>query len=200
MLLQLAPRGHAPAAPQTTEPGLDVAAVYAEHANFIWKSLFRLGVPEADLPDVMQEVLLVVHRRRDTFDNTSRLTTWLFGICLRVTATARRTRRRRREQPIDEQAHAELPHDALSAEDLMMARDSKRRLNAALDSLEPEKRAVFVMFELEGLSCGDIAEQLGLPKGTVFSRLANARHVFLEALTRFDKIEQRRSLALGGQR
>ena len=200
MLLQLVPRGRAQAQAQMNEPRLDVAQIYAQHADFLWKSLYRLGVPEADLPDVLQEVLLVVHRRLGSFDCSCRLTTWLFGICLRVAATARRTRRRRREQPMDDATQDQVPHEALSPEDLMVARDAKLRLSAALDCLEPDKRAVFVMFELEGIGCSDIAETLGVPKGTVFSRLASARQVFLEALARFDKIEQRKSLALGGQR
>ena len=97
-----------------------------------------------------------MHRRLASFDASCRLTTWLFGICLRVTATARRTVRRQREQPIDESAQELMRSDSPSPEDLMVARDAKRCLDAALDCLEPEKRAVFVMFELEGIACSEI--------------------------------------------
>lgn len=200
LLLQVVLRGRALAQSQVppSKPGL--AEIYAQHSEFLWKSLYRLGVPEADLPDVLQEVLLVVHRRLDSFDASCRLTTWLFGICLRVTATARRTVRRRREQPLDESAQEPMLSDSPSPEDLMVARDAKQRLNAALDCLEPDKRAVFVMFELEGIACAEIAEMLGVPKGTVFSRLASARNSFLQALARLDKMDQRKSLAMGGHR
>jgi RNA polymerase sigma-70 factor, ECF subfamily len=185
---------------QPLEPKLDVAAIYAKNAQFIWKSLYRMGIPESDLPDVLQEVLLVVHRRLDSFDGSCRLSTWLFGICLRVAATARRSRRRRREEPMDPNQHAHQLVESNHPEKLALARDAKRRLELALDSLDPEKRSVLVMFELEGIGCAEIAELLGVPKGTVFSRLAAARQAFLQAISRLELREQHQRFAHGGQR
>lgn len=158
-----------------------------------------MGIPAADLPDVLQEVLLVVHRRLDSFDpQQSRLSTWLFGICLRVAATARRTRVRRREELMDDSSpHSNLV-EATNPEQLALARDARLRLDRALDSLTSEKRAVFVMFELEEMSCGEIGELLGVPKGTVFSRLSSARQDFLQALGRIDAHEGRLKSSLGG--
>jgi RNA polymerase sigma-70 factor (ECF subfamily) len=176
-----------------------VAQIYEQNAQFIWKSLFRMGVPESDLPDVMQEVLLVVHRRLDSYDRTCRVTTWLFGICLRVAATARRTRSRRHEEPMDAAASQATLIESMDPERVALARDAKRQLELALDGLSPEKRAVFVMFELEGASCGEIAELLGVAKGTVFSRLSTARQEFLQTIERLSAGE-RRTRAFGGQR
>ena len=81
----------------------------------------------------------------------------------------------------------------------VLARDARRRLDAALDSLEPEKRAVLVMFELEGMACAEIGELLGVPKGTVFSRLSSARQAFLAALQRLEKREGGKGLRIGGR-
>ena len=178
---------------------LDVAQIYDQNAQFIWKSLFRMGIPQADLPDVMQEVLLVVHRRLDSYDQSCRLTTWLFGICLRVAATARRTRRRRREEPMEADSRRGVLIEAMDPERVALARDAKRQLESALDRLSPEKRAVFVMFELEGISCGEIAELLGVPKGTVFSRLSQAREAFTQSIQRLSAREDR-SVVMGAQR
>jgi RNA polymerase sigma-70 factor (ECF subfamily) len=185
---------------QEPDPALDVAAIYAKNAQFMWKSLSRAGVPDGDLPDALQEVLLVVHRRLDSFDGRSRLTTWLFGICLRVAATTRRRNRRRREEIMDPKLPAHGLIEPSNPEDLALARDAKRRLDLALDRLDPEKRAVLVMFELEGLSCAEIAELVGVPKGTIFSRLASARQTFLLALQRLESTEQRAVNALAGTR
>jgi RNA polymerase sigma-70 factor (ECF subfamily) len=179
---------------------LDVAQIYAKYAPLLWRSLQRTGVPEADLPDALQEVLLVAHRRLASFDGQSKLTTWLFGICLRVAATQRRARRRRREESLDQRAAPPALVETDHPEQQALARDARRRLEAALDGLDPEKRAVFVMFEIEGMACAEIAELLGVPKGTVFSRLAHARRAFLERLERMDKREARRSPSIGGQR
>ena len=183
------------------DAALDVAAIYTQNAQFLWKSLSRAGVPDGDLPDALQEVLLVVHRRRDSFNGSSRLTTWLFGICLRVASTTRRRNRRRREQTMDPKLDVPALIEPNNPEDLALARDAKRRLAQALDRLDAEKRAVLVMFELEGLSCAEIAELVGVPKGTIFSRLASARQTFLLALQRLDNQEQRASKAvMGGTR
>ena len=198
-MLRLVPRDHRVSDPNLDEPSLDVAAIYAEHAQFLWKSLYRMGIPEADLADQLQEVLLVVHRRLDSYDRSCRLTTWLFGICLRVAATARRTRRRRREEPMDPTAPGHMLVESTNPEQNVLARDARRRLDVALDSLEPEKRAVLVMFELEGLGCSEIGELLGVPKGTVFSRLSSARQAFLAALQRLEKRERVPTLATGGR-
>ena len=158
-----------------------------------------MGVPESDLPDVLQEVLLVVHRRLDSYTRQCRLSTWLFGICLRVAATARRSKRRRREEPFEAHAHQGTLVELQNPEQVALARDARRRLDKALDTLDPEKRAVLVMFELEGIGCAEIADLLGVPKGTVHSRLSSARQAFLQALNRLDSRENQRAQTIGGQ-
>ena len=179
--------------------GLDVAVIYAAHAQFLWKSLYRMGVSEADLPDAMQEVLLVVHRRLETFDSSSKLTTWLFGICLRVAGGIRRSRRRRREAPMQTEEHRMGLVDEDHPERLMNRRDARRRLETALDSLGPERCALLTLFEIEGLPCAQIADLLGVPVGTVHSRLAAARARFHKALSRLDAEERHSMRAIGGR-
>ena len=70
----------------TDTTGVDVVAVHVAHGDFVWASLQRLGARDADLEDRFQEVFLVVHQRGAEFEGRSRVTTWLFGICLRVMA------------------------------------------------------------------------------------------------------------------
>ena len=76
---------------------LEVRTIYREHGRFVWLSLQRLGIHPSDLDDVAQDVFMVVHRRLDTFDRRARISTWLFGICMRVAANYRRRRRWTRE-------------------------------------------------------------------------------------------------------
>src|SRR4051794_13567852 len=71
--------------------------VYDAHFAFVWRSLRRLRVPEASLKDAMQDVFLVVHRRLGEFEGRAKVTTWLFGICLRVAKDYRRRAHVRRE-------------------------------------------------------------------------------------------------------
>jgi len=71
----------------------EVRTIYREHGRFVWLSLQRLGIQPSDLDDVAQDVFMIVHRRLDTFDRRARVSTWLFGICMRVAANYRRRRR-----------------------------------------------------------------------------------------------------------
>ena len=161
-------------------PAWTVVSIHAKFAGFVWASLHRLGVPDSDRPDLLQEVFVVVHRRLDSFDGSSAMTTWLFGICLRVVLGWRRYRRRHPEIPT-ESPDADQPDEGRSPERDAMAAQAKALVARALDDLDPEKRAVFVMFELEELSCVEIAAMIGIPVGTVYSRLHAARAAFARA-------------------
>ena len=164
----------------SSEPD-DVAAIYDRHADFVWRSLQHLGVPQADLEDLLQEVFVVVHRRLHTFDGTSRLTTWLFGICLRVASRHRRRayfRWERQTEQVPERTATHTPEDQLSAH------QTRSELDQLMKKLSLEQRAVFTLFEIEGESCQDIAKLLDVPVGTVHSRLHSARKELQRALER----------------
>ncbi|MBN2193615.1 MAG: sigma-70 family RNA polymerase sigma factor [Polyangiaceae bacterium] len=177
----------APACTSPTDAKLDVAEVYERHGEQLWRNLHRLGVPSADLADALQEVLLVVHRRLDSYDPRHKLSTWLYGICVRVASNERRRIRRRREDPLDPTVGGDEPQDSRNPERLTEQRRAQQRLRQLLDTLEPEKRATFVMFELEGATTREIAETMGVPLGTVFSRLSAAREAFRQALDRLER-------------
>ncbi|HYJ09702.1 MAG TPA: sigma-70 family RNA polymerase sigma factor [Polyangiaceae bacterium] len=146
--------------------------VYAEHADFVWRALQYLGVRSADLEDLAQEVFVTVHRRIASFDGRSKLTTWLFGICLHLVQ-----RHRRRAYFRLEFLYAEPPErvDDETPELRYAGAESRQRLQQLLEKLSPERRATFVLFEIEGASCEEIAELTGVPVGTVYSRLHLAR-------------------------
>jgi RNA polymerase sigma-70 factor (ECF subfamily) len=178
---------------------LDVVSIHDAHAEFVWLSLQRLGVAGADAEDLLQEVFVVVHRRLHTFDRTSRITTWLFGICVRVAAAHRRRAFRRHERPV-----AEIPDEAAAAdadpEQAVADWQARARLRSVLDLMDLEKRALFVMFEIDEVPCEDIAEMLSIPLGTVYSRLHAARKDFDGALARLQAREARELVVRRGGR
>lgn len=172
-------------APPTEQ--LDLRELYAEHADLIWANLYRMGVREPDLPDMLQEVLIVVHRRRGSYDPSASLRGWIAAICRKVASGYRRRAHRRRERlspaPAAQQTNDHTP------EHEVRARQDQERLAALLDRLEPEARAVLVMFEIEELSCAEIADALGVPVGTVHSRLHNARKRLRRAFRQLELVE-----------
>lgn len=165
-------------------PSPSVAEVVAEHGRFVWVTLQRFGVRGPDLDDLAQEVFLVVHQRMHTWDRTSRMTTWLYGICLRVASVHRRRAYVRREQP-DGGATEEVDTARPDPEQVASREQARARLEAILDDMELERRAVFVMFEIDGMTCEEIAATTAAPLGTVYSRLRAARKDFTDALRRW---------------
>ena len=165
---------------------IDVAALYDAHAELVWKALHRFGVRSADAPDLLQEVFLVAHRRRDEIDASRPMEPFLWGIALGLARNYRRRAFRRHEE-----LSADTDLDARS-DDGIERRELRRRIARALDSLDPETRAAFVMFEIEGMSGAAIAALEGVPIGTVGSRLAAARRE-LSALLADERDDARRS-------
>jgi RNA polymerase sigma-70 factor (ECF subfamily) len=156
---------------------LDAEALYRAHADFVARFLLRLGARGEDVSDLVQEVFLVAHRRGGFVLGPAKPTTWLAEIAFRV-CSDRRKKYKRRLEDADTDVVALAPAKASSPSQRAEARQALARVQQALDILTPEKRAVFVLYELEGQSCDAIARALGIPVGTVYSRLHAARREF----------------------
>jgi RNA polymerase sigma-70 factor (ECF subfamily) len=165
--------------------------VYREHFAFVWRSAKRLGVSEAALDDVVQEVFVIVHRRLATFEGRSAMKTWLFGITLRVARDHRRSvgRRGGTSDAIDpDTVRASTPGPG----DTMEKAEAVRVLHALLDEMDDERREIFVMAELEQMTMPEIAATLGLNVNTAYARLRAARGTFEESVARHRAREARR--------
>lgn len=158
------------------EPTLDLPALIEAHVDFVFRSLRRLGVDDASLDDAVQQVWIVVSRRGEPV-RMGGARALLFSIALRVASDARRATRRRRT--VSDEGAVEGTADGALLPDEQLARVRARAvLDEILDALGDELRAVFVLFELEQMSSPEIAEALGIPVGTVASRLRRARESF----------------------
>jgi len=155
--------------------------VYSRHAAFVFRSLRRLGVARADVPDATQQVFLVVHRRLGSFDGSSAVTTWLFGICLRVASDLRAKAHLRREIVTAQPPEGSAPATQGEAVQQSQARAWLERL---LDELDEDKRAVFVLYELEEWAMPQVAAAVGCPLQTAYSRHRAARAIIEEAALR----------------
>ena len=157
-------------------------------------------MPESDVADAAQDVFLVVHRRLGEFEGRSKVTTWLYGICYRVARDRRRLAHvRRRADDDDGQIDDRVDPDA------DVAAEAERKqglamLEAILDELPIEQRAVFTLFELDSVGGEGIAEMLEIPLGTVYSRLRIAREQFKKTLTRMQARDRFRVMDGGATR
>jgi RNA polymerase sigma-70 factor (ECF subfamily) len=167
--------------PDARASALRFEDVYEQHIDYVWRVARRLGIGEADVDDVVQDVFVTVHRRLGDFEQRSTLRTWLYGIAIRVVRDHRRRRRRKPTTPIGEQ---ELPAHGADPEQHAQRAERQRLLHQLLDTLDDDKREVFVLTELEQLSAPDIAQALELNVNTVYARLRAARRDFDRALAR----------------
>jgi RNA polymerase sigma-70 factor (ECF subfamily) len=156
--------------------------LYEENVDFVWRNLRRLGVSEADVDDRAQEVFVVAHRRFSTFEDRGHgPRAWLFQILLRVASDARRHKRRHPEDPDGgtslERESVEPPQARALAR-----REAMDTLDRALGRIEVGRRAVLVLHEIEEMTAPEIAQTLGIPLNTVYSRLRVARAELERAL------------------
>jgi RNA polymerase sigma-70 factor (ECF subfamily) len=167
---------------------LSLREIFQSYAAFVWRTLRYMGVREADLDDVSQEVFLVVHRKLAEFEGRSTVRTWLYGICMRVAKDHKNRAHVRRESPVSEPP---LEIQGPQQEEAIARAESRSLLQQLLEELDDAKREVFVLYEIEGLGMNEIAEAVGCPLQTAYSRLHAARKIVAEAAKRV----QRRSVS-----
>ncbi len=151
--------------------------VFSEEAAYVGRTLRYLGVHDAHVEDLAQEVFLVVHRRLAEFDGGS-MRAWVRQICVHTANNYRRSVRRR---PEDAAADPDSVVAAAQHEDAENAQ-VRARLLAALEELPDDQRAVFVLFEIEGLTMNETAQAAGCPLQTAYSRLYSARDKLQDVL------------------
>jgi RNA polymerase sigma-70 factor (ECF subfamily) len=152
------------------------------HFDFIGRIIRNLGVAEADIDDVLQQVFFAAASRLpDIVEGSERA--FLVQAAVNWAANARRARARSREVGMVELP--EVADEAPSPEDLTDRKWAAAVLDHLLSAMDLELRTVFVLYEIERLSRAEIAELLGLPQGTVASRLRRAREDFEARLQRW---------------
>jgi RNA polymerase sigma-70 factor, ECF subfamily len=153
----------------------------ADHFDAIWRLLRRLGLPASEADDAAQEVLLVAAKRMAEIE-PGKEQSFLYGTALRVAANARR---RARARPDGGELET-LIDSAPLADELTDLKRLRELFDAALGRMEEELRVVLVLFEVEGLSAPEIADVVGVPVGTVASRLRRGREKLLATWKRLE--------------
>jgi RNA polymerase sigma-70 factor (ECF subfamily) len=149
-----------------------------------YSALALVGSRE-DALDLSQEAFARAFRARRTIDPERPFYAWLYQILRRLCFNFLRDRRTRRARLaaagtwlVDEASRRAAPDPASALE----RDDARRRVAAAIDRLPAREREVLALKEFEGLSYREIAALVGIPIGTVMSRLYSARHRLADAL------------------
>ena len=163
--------------------------LYRDHAARVLAWVIRLGGPHLDAEDVAHEVFLTVIGLLPGFRGDAKLSTWLFAVTRRVVANARRRSALRRFIGL-EPTHEPADGRPLSDEALGLLR-RRRAVQRALDRLPARKREVIALCDLEELPAPEAAAMLGVPVGTIYSRLHHARRAFADSLRREGVADER---------
>jgi len=159
----------------------DFPKVFRSELPYVWRTLRRLGVPDRDREDVAHEVFMVVHKRLHEYDATRPLRPWLFGIAYRRAADYRRLRRHEYERSDEAPDRIDT---APAADELIEAREARALLADALERVDFDRRAVLILHDLEEVTIPTIADALGIPVRTAYSRLRVGREELAQAVAR----------------
>lgn len=153
--------------------------LYRAHHAFVWRCVRRLGVT-TETDDVVQEVFVTAYRRLHSFEARGSMRAWLAGIARKVAFRTRRTaeRRSRRHDAIVP------PPDGLDPSEWLERKEAEVFLARFLEGLDPDRRSVFVLCELEGFRGREAATALGVNPNTAYARLRSARTSFSRACER----------------
>jgi RNA polymerase sigma-70 factor, ECF subfamily len=152
-----------------------LASVYEAHFRYVWRCLRSLGVRDAQLDDALQDVFVVVQRKLEEFDGGAELRTWLYAIAINI---ARKYRERLQREPLPLELEPEQGGPTSSAEVAVQRSERLALARTALEALSDDQREVFVLSRVEQMSAPEVAEVVGIPLNTVYSRLRAARLAF----------------------
>lgn len=161
---------------------LDLSGLYDRHAPFLLRVVERLTASPDAAEDVVQEVFLLAWRKHDVLARHPDPRGWLYLAARNVVQHHRRTLARR--SALAEKAASSPPDPGPEPDEAVRRREEGDRIRACVAKLPLEQREVFVLFELEEMEGKEIAAILGIPEGTVWTRLHSARKRFRELWTK----------------
>ena len=144
-------------------PRSDFQTVFQENFGYVWNSLRHFGVRANDLEDLTHEVFLRVHERFEECDQSRPLRPWLFAFAYRVAGAHRRLARHRVEVIC---AQPDVAADTARADDALIRREDRDLALKALEAIEFDRRAVFILHDIDGVAIPEVALALKIPTST----------------------------------
>lgn len=154
--------------------------------DYVYNAVYHLVGNEADAEDIAQEVFLRAYRNLAGFEGRARFSTWLYGIMLNAVRSFWRRRTRRGTASLDAgdeaNPHPDPPAQTDGPAAMSLRRERVAAVRAAIAALDEDSREIVVLRDIKGLTYEELADVLGLPAGTVKSRLHRARAALRQAL------------------
>lgn len=152
--------------------------LYLRHEGWLVARLSRRCADAQVVEEVVQDLFVHVWRSADTYQGSGEVAAWLWGVSIR-----KLLHRMRPRKPLLDRLRLQRHVDTGSAEEQVLIGVEHGDLGRALDSLSPELRAVVQATILDGLTTNEASTLLGIPSGTVKTRMQRAKRDLREALT-----------------
>lgn len=167
-----------PAASGDASPGstLTIGLVIERYHQAVYRYAYRLTGSQADAEDLTQQTFLIAQQKLGQLRDESKVDRWLFAVL-----RSRFAKNRSRRGPVYA-GSMEMDMDAMAVDPPPSDEVDRELLARALNELADDFRVVLVMYYFEDASYKEIAQQLGIPMGTVMSRLARAKQRLREQL------------------
>jgi RNA polymerase sigma-70 factor, ECF subfamily len=176
-----------PHKPEQVDDPPTLAGIYREHARQVARWAARLGGPNVEVEDILQEVFIIAHRQLAGFRGDSRISTWLFAITRNVVRQKlQRERVRRFFLSAASREDQVTLRPSTPIEDIER-RESMEMVYRALSGMPEKYRTAFVLFEIEGLSGQEAADLTGVKISTLRVWLLRARAHFMKRMERVER-------------
>jgi len=156
------------------------------HEKRVFRLLLRMMGSREEAEDVAQETFISLYRHGKRFRSEARFSTFVYRVAANAALNRRRTlgrgRTRIEKLAVRQAAGDDLPQQPRDPEDSTLGHELTRHVRDALGTLSPALRMPVVLYDIEGLSYGEIAKVLGVAEGTVKSRIHRARQALREEL------------------
>lgn len=162
-------------------PPEEFQRLYQAEFDYVWNTLRRLGVGDANREDLCHDVFVTAWRKLKDYDPTRPLKPWLFGIAYRVASDFRQRAYQHREVSDED---ADSADEGMAPDEAVAQKQARALVRKALEGIPIERRGVFVMHDIDGIAIPEVAASLEIPLNTAYSRLRLARKDFAEAVAR----------------
>jgi RNA polymerase sigma-70 factor (ECF subfamily) len=164
------------------------------HERRVFRLLLRMLGSREEAEDVTQEAFLSLHRHGHRFRREARFSTFVYRVASNAALNRRRTLGRNRsrigELEVRQQAGFDLPSGPRDPEDAAAGSEVQERVQEALLDLPPDLRVAVVLYDIEGQSYQEVARVLGIPEGTVKSRIHRARNALRDSLRSYVRAQR----------
>jgi len=164
------------------------------HERRVFRLLLRMLGNREEAEDVTQEAFLSLHRHGHRFRREARFSTFVYRVAANAALNRRRTpgrnRNRINEFKNQQSAGLDLPPAPRNPEDAAVGSEVQDRVQEALLALPQDLRVAVVLYDIEGQSYQEVARVLGIPEGTVKSRIHRARRALREGLRSYVSVER----------